>query len=131
MSSTTLAVMFGSREVLRERLDARAIGPERLVARLALEQREHGPPRGTAAFDHLQQLAERDQLLEPALEQIAGDLLAVVEHDHPRLGRAPDEERLERALVLDERLLPRALGAEERRLRDEDVAAIDELRICR
>ena len=38
------------------------------------------------------------------------------------------EEVFERAFVLDERLYSAALGAEEGRLRDEDVAALDQLR---
>ena len=47
---------------------------------------------------------------------------------HTRLDGAPDQEPFQLALVLDVGFRAPALGAEERRLRDVDVAAIDELR---
>ena len=59
---------------------------------------------------------------------VAEQLAAVGELHQPRFDRAMHEEVLERALVLDERFDPPALGAEQRRLRDEDVPALDERR---
>ena len=58
---------------------------------------------------------------------VAGDLLAVRQHNRSRFRRTADQELLEFALVLDERFLAAALCPEKRRLRDVDVAAIDEV----
>ena len=58
---------------------------------------------------------------------LAAHLGAVRQHDDARLDRALDQPRLERALVADEDLAAAALGAEQRRLRDVDVAALDQL----
>ena len=118
-------------QVIRQRVDGSAIAPERLVAGVALEQRENHPARRAAPFDDLEQLAERHQLLEPVLERQAADFAwsdgLALEHEGAGFGGALDQERLEIALVLDERLAAAALGAEQRRLRDVDVAAIDEI----
>jgi hypothetical protein len=51
--------------------------------------------------------------------------------DDARFDRAADQPGLELALVADERLGAAALGAEERRLRDVDVAESTSARICR
>ena len=66
--------------------------------------------------------------MQQPLERVAEELRAVRQPHVPRFDGAVHEEVLERALVLDERLLAPALGAEERRLRDEDVAVLDERR---
>ena len=64
-----------------------AIGEERLVARVALEQRQDHVARRPAPLDDLQELPERHQLLEPLLELVAGDLGAVGQHDDARFER--------------------------------------------
>ena len=114
-------------EVLRQGSNRAVVCPECLVARVAFEEREDDAARRAAAFHHLQQLAEPHQLLEALLERVARELLPVRQNGRSRFRRALDEERLELALVLDERLLPRALRAEQRRLRDVNVAAVDEV----
>src|SRR5262245_49937497 len=110
-----------------ERFDARAIRPECLVARFALEQRENRTPAGASALYDRQILAERHELLEARFEIGAGDLFAGRCNDDARLRGTTNQEGLELALVLDERLLPAPLRAEQRWLRDVDVTAIDEL----
>ena len=84
---------------------------------------------GHAAAGHvLQQLPEANHPLQRSLERIAENLAAVGELDDARLHGPPDQEAFELALVLDVGFRAAALGAEERRLRDVDVAAIDQLR---
>ena len=79
--------------------------------------------RRATPFDDLQILAEGDELLEPMFELLAAHLGAVGQHDDAGLHGALDQPGLERAFVADEHLAAAALGAEERRLRDVDVAA--------
>src|SRR5262249_61125673 len=92
-------------QIGRERIDALTIGPERLVARIAFEQREDGAAARSAPLHNPQQLAEGHQLLEPALERFARDLPAGREHERALLRRTAAQERLEIALILDEPLL--------------------------
>ena len=113
-------------ERVGERLQLRRVGEERLVAAVALEQLEHHVARRAAPLDDLQVLLERHQPLEPRLELGAGELRAVGQHQHARFGRALDQPLLHVALVADEELAPAALGAEQRRLRDVDVARLDQ-----
>src|SRR6185503_9167441 len=75
-------------QVGRQRLHHSTVSPERLVPRVALQQREDGLPRRTPAFDHLYELPERHQLLERALELLTGHFLVVGQYYRARLGRA-------------------------------------------
>ena len=70
-----------SRQRLRQRLDPLAVGEERLVPRVALEQLEDHVARRAAPLDDLQVLAERDQLLEPLFELLAANLGPVGQHE--------------------------------------------------
>ena len=101
---------------------------ERLVARVGLQERGDDVGRIAAPGDLLKQLAEPHHVLQRSLERLAEDLGAVRELRHARFDGPADQERLELALVLDVGLGPPALRPEQRRLRDVDVAAIDQLR---
>ena len=111
-----------------ERLQLVAVGEERLLdaADPLVEEGDDHVARRAAALDHLQELAEGDQLLELLFELGPGDLGAVGQHHDARIDGAADQPGLELALVADERFGAAALGAEERRLRDVDVAVVDE-----
>ncbi len=76
-SGCTLALRVVAVQRVGERLHRLAIGEEGLVARPAVEQRQHDVARRAAPLDDLQVLAERHQLLEPRLELGAGDLAPV------------------------------------------------------
>ena len=114
------------RQRLRERLDPLPVGEEALLARIAFEQALDDVARRSAAFDNLQVLAEGDELLEPLFQFLAAHLGPVRQHHDARFDGALHQPGLERALVADEDLALAALGAEERRLRDVDVAELDE-----
>ena len=74
----------------------------------------------------LEQLAERHHPLQLALEDFAEHLGAVGQLGHARFDGPVYQVALEIPLVLDEGLGTPALGAEERRLRNVDVPAIDQ-----
>ena len=83
--------------------------------------------RRSSPLHDLEELAERNQLLEPLLELFAGELCTVGTNDGPRFDRTLHQPALERPFIADEHLRTPALGAEERRLRDVDVAVLDQL----
>ena len=87
--------------------------------------------RRPATLDDLQDFRNAIILCSLPLELLARELRSVRQLDHARLGRAPDQERFELAFVLDEHLAAAALGAEQRRLRDVDVPALDSSRMWR
>src|SRR5205814_1081078 len=101
---------------------------ERLVARIELQERGDDLRRVPAARDLLEELPIRNHVLQRSLQPLAEDLAAVRELRDARLHGAADEEGFQLPLVLDVGLGAPTLGAEQRRLRDEDVAAVDELR---
>ena len=109
-----------------ELLQLPRIAEERLVPAVAIEQRDHHVARRPAPLDDLQILAKRHQPLETRFELGAGQLRSVLELEHARFGGPLQQPLLHVALVADEELAAAALGAEERRLRDVDVAGLDQ-----
>ncbi len=92
----------------------------------ALEQRQHDRARGTTPLDNLQVFLEGDELLESCFQLGAGDLRPVSQDQHARFRRSPQQPLLHLALVADEELAAAALRPEQRRLRDVDVAGVDQ-----
>ena len=91
------------------------------------DQRLDDLARVAATLDHLQQLLVADHPLQELLEIRAGCLGAGRFEPHDtRFGGAPDQIRFEIALVLDVGFRLAPLHAEQRRLRDVDVAALDQ-----
>src|SRR4029077_15203404 len=102
---------------------------EEFAIRARSDERFDDLARDAAPLDNVQELLVRDHLLEPLLEFGSRDLHLLRRNlDDPRFGRAANEIAVQFALVLDIGLGLAALDAEERRLRDVDVALLDDFR---
>ena len=99
---------------------------KRLVARIVLQKRGDDLWRIATTGDELQQLAIGVGALQVALQRLAEDLGPICEMHDSRFNRATHEEALQFPFVLDVRFRPSTLGAEERRLGNVDVAAVDQ-----
>src|SRR6185503_2648150 len=115
-------------QLLRQPVEPRLVG-EILAVGAGANQRLDDLARMAAPLHHLQQLLVGDHLVQQFLELAARDLDPLRRHpDDARLGGALDQEGVELALVLDVGFALAPLGAEQRRLGDEHVAVLDDLR---
>src|SRR5262249_35044883 len=104
--------------LVRERLRVLDLSPQE-----PLRER----PRDPALLHPVEELRDRDHPLEEAPELRSLELLAGGEADLAVLHRALHQELVEGVLVLEVGLGLAVLGLVERRLRDVEVAALDEL----
>ncbi len=127
-SGWTLAVRQRVAERVRERLDPVAVGEEALIRRAGVEDGHDHVVRRSAALDDLHELAERAELLDAAFELVTLDFGA----RRPARRRRDSTARLisqassARSSRMKVSAAP-ALRPEQRRLRDEHVAVVDEL----
>ena len=109
-------------------IHALALGKERAVLEVSIQQDLQDPAGKPAAFGHLRLGAEHDEPLEQFLQVGARDARPLLaKPDRPVFDGAVHEEAVEPALVLDVGFGLAPLHPEQRRLRDEDVAAVDHL----
>ena len=114
------------RHARRNDVQTLALFEVRPIARVVLEKGGNHFRRVSAPGDQLQQFAIRGGALQIALERLAKELGAIGHPHDPRLDGAPHQKALELPLVLDVGLRPPSFRAEQRRLRDVDMPAIDQ-----